>query len=390
MIRVGFIGFWGEWHGGQNYLRNLLYAISQLKDRGIEPVVFLGQTTPQETVDLYAAQALVVKTSFLDKYHWAWCLSKATSFFGRGQWVFESFLLKHKIQVLFCTPGLAGFDRVKVLNWIPDFQHLHLGDLSNPLEIILRNKSFRVAILKSSRIILSSQDALKDLASFAPQAVSKARVLHFVGQVDRNAFEVRKDDSQGLKHKYHLPAKFFYMPNQWWKHKNHIVIFKALDQLKKEGEKVTVVCSGGMDDYRHKEHAADLKKFIADHRLDGNIILLGKIPLGEVYLLYAACFAVINPSLFEGWSTTVEESKTLGKKILLSDIPVHREQAPEDGVYFDPLDVRDAAGKLKQVWAEWSPMAAPEKTIDLQNCLRERTLEFAGAFQGIVEEALKG
>jgi glycosyltransferase involved in cell wall biosynthesis len=36
----------------------------------------------------------------------------------------------------------------------------------------------------------------------------------------------------------------------------------------------------------------------------------------------------VNPSRFEGWSTTVEEAKAVGTPMLLSDIPVHREQAP--------------------------------------------------------------
>ncbi len=37
--------------------------------------------------------------------------------------------------------------------------------------------------------------------------------------------------------------------------------------------------------------------------------------------------ALINPSQFEGWSTTVEEAKSLGVKMLLSDLEVHKEQA---------------------------------------------------------------
>jgi len=389
MIRVGFIGFSGEWHGGQNYLRNLLYALSQIKDRSIEPIVFLGTSVPPEIVNLYSPYAQVVQTPFLDKYQPAWWLNKVSSFLGRGQWAFESFLLKNNIQVLFCTPGLVGFERIKVLNWIPDFQHKHLEDMSSFLEIKLRDKSFQVAVSKSARIILSSQDALKDLVAFAPQAVSKTSVVHFVGQVDPKAFSIGEDDIQGLKRKYKLPAKFFYIPNQFWKHKNHIVIFKAINQLKKEGVDITVVCSGAMHDYRHVEHIEEIKKFIVDHQLDKNIILLGKIPLQDVYFLYAASFAVINPSLFEGWSTTVEECKTLGKKILLSNIAVHQEQEPEGGVYFDPLDPKDAACQLKKIWTEERPRRLQTGGSDLQKRLQERTLEFASVFQGIAKEVLK-
>ncbi len=43
-------------------------------------------------------------------------------------------------------------------------------------------------------------------------------------------------------------------------------------------------------------------------------------------VLLAHAVAVINPSRFEGWSSSVEEAKALGKPLIVSDIPVHREQ----------------------------------------------------------------
>jgi glycosyltransferase involved in cell wall biosynthesis len=49
----------------------------------------------------------------------------------------------------------------------------------------------------------------------------------------------------------------------------------------------------------------------------------------DVYSLIKFSKAVINPSFFEGWSTTVEECKSVGKQIILSDIDVHKEQASQ-------------------------------------------------------------
>ena len=63
---------------------------------------------------------------------------------------------------------------------------------------------------------------------------------------------------------------------------------------------------------------------------------LGLVSYADLIGLMRYLTALINPSLFEGWSTTVEEAKSLGKTIILSDIPVHREQAPENGRFFDP------------------------------------------------------
>ena len=48
--------------------------------------------------------------------------------------------------------------------------------------------------------------------------------------------------------------------------------------------------------------------------------------------------AVIQPSKFEGWSTVVEDAKALNKYLLLSSIPVHREQLKNNGSFFDSDD----------------------------------------------------
>lgn len=59
------------------------------------------------------------------------------------------------------------------------------------------------------------------------------------------------------------------------------------------------------------------------------------LPYADVLGLMRTAVAVINPSLMEGWSTTVEEAKSLGAPLILSDIPVHREQASTIADFFD-------------------------------------------------------
>ena len=389
MIRIGFLGYSNDWPGGQNYLLNLFYAISQMRDRKIEPIVILEASEPEDVVNLYRQHATVLMKPLLKRYQLAWWLDKASFFLSRKQKSLEPFLLKNNIQVFFSLSGFHGFKRIKVLTWIPDFQHKHLERMFNASEIVGRDKNLQAAVSTSARIILSSKSALNDLTAFAPQAVSKTRVLNFVGQVASSIFSVDEKDIGLMKLKYDLPAKFFYLPNQLWKHKNHIAVFEAVHQLKKEGLRIPVVCSGAMHDYRNIEHIESLKNFIADQKLGDEIIFLGKISMQDVYLLYAAAFAVINPSLFEGWSTTVEECKTLGKRVLLSDIPVHREQSPLGGVYFDPEDSKDIALKLKQIWTEENQPEPLMSADDLQESLKKRTLKFANSFQDIVEEVLR-
>ena len=60
-------------------------------------------------------------------------------------------------------------------------------------------------------------------------------------------------------------------------------------------------------------------------------------------------YAIVQPSLFEGWSTVVEDAKCLNKFIFLSNLNVHLEQNPRNVSYFDPRDESDLVDKLLNV-----------------------------------------
>jgi hypothetical protein len=55
-------------------------------------------------------------------------------------------------------------------------------------------------------------------------------------------------------------------------------------------------------------------------------------------LVKSICRRMLQPSVHEGWSTCVEEAKTLGKLLILSDIGVHREHWPDNQFFFEPLN----------------------------------------------------
>jgi glycosyltransferase involved in cell wall biosynthesis len=89
--------------------------------------------------------------------------------------------------------------------------------------------------------------------------------------------------------------------------------------------------------------------------LENRFVCLGKVPFPVLVSLMHYSIAVLQPSLFEGWSTTIEESKAMCKRIILSNIDVHLEQAPERGLYFSPDSSYQLAEHLKRAYAEFDP-----------------------------------
>lgn len=228
--------------------------------------------------------------------------------------------------------------------------------------------------------------ARADLVKFAPEQENKARVLRFA---DCSASGMQGTSGDILREKYALPEKYFLVPNQFWAHKNHRVVIEALSILKGRFPELRVVATGSTSDVRNPEYYAELQKLAAQLQVQNQFQVLGVVPYEDLAGLMRNTLAIINPSRFEGWSTTVEEAKALGKRTILSAIPVHIEQSPPNGLYFDPHEPKELAIHLASVWE--ATVEAPSDTIQEETfaSAESRKLEFAETFYQIAGEAIR-
>jgi glycosyltransferase involved in cell wall biosynthesis len=113
----------------------------------------------------------------------------------------------------------------------------------------------------------------------------------------------------------------------------------------------------------------------------------GLVPVDDLHGLMAGCEAVVNPSLFEGWSTTVEEARSAGVPLILSDIAVHREQAAQEGVFFRRLDAADLADAL-EAHASVAPTERAARAVRASTDAHRRVKAFADDFIGLVHDCI--
>lgn len=86
------------------------------------------------------------------------------------------------------------------------------------------------------------------------------------------------------------------------------------------------------------------------------------VPRKYVITLMRSCAALINPSFFEGWSSTVEEARAFGVPMLLSDIELHHEQMADEAIYFNPANAKDLAVKLYRAYST-SNLSIPKRNL---------------------------
>lgn len=295
-------------------------------------------------------------------------------------WPIEQLLKRNSVQVVFSNNPYLGRS-VPALFWIPDFQHRRLPEMFSKAERQERERAFKLGSRSAQYVIVTSRDVLADFQNYIPEQAWKVRLLDSVVFADKHIYEIAPEQ---VVARYHLPDRFVYFPGQFWQHKNHAVVFDALRILAKNGMPVNLVCTGNKEDYRHPDYYGQLMHKAVSSGINDQLFVLGIVPKSDVNQLIRQSVCVINPSLFEGWSTTVEEAQSIGKQVILSDIMVHREKDIPDSILFDPYSAKDLADKLGALWAE-APSGADLVREDLaRHILPQRMQRFTEQFVSIV------
>lgn len=381
MIRVAFlINFSDRLLGSLNYFRNLLEAIYSLENRRIEPVIFTGHNSDLRLIKDFTGTE-IIETSLLNRKSPAWFFHKLSQVVLPRDIVMENLLRKHHVSVLSHAGPLGGNSKMKTIGWIPDFQHKHLPGLFSKMELFQRDKMQREVCENCSCLVLSSYDALNDLRVFYPEYIDKAHVLQFVAGP---LHEENPRAIECLEKEYGFAGPYFHLPNQFWVHKNHRVVVEALRILKNRGANPLVIMTGKTSDHRQPEYFDKLMASAKEYALADSLRVLGVIPYADLVALMRNSLALINPSLFEGWSSSVEEAKSLGKRVILSDIPIHREQDPVRGIFFKPHDADGLADIMEQVMHNPKPEEEQKMMSYARESLLSRKLAFAESYQKIV------
>jgi len=269
--------------------------------------------------------------------------------------------------------------------WLPDFQYLHLPQLFSRELSEWFDTHYASNVSQADLVALSSRHALRDFGKIFPEAKGKARVVHFCSVPDKKWW--RLDPAEVALAKG-IDQPFFLLSNQFSRHKNHGIVFEAVRILKERGASVQVVCTGSTYCFQSGEYFAGLEEFIRSHGLQSQIHILGMIPREEQVALMRRAVGMLQPSRFEGWSTVVEDAKTLGKTLLVSDIAVHREQLGDDHPYLDADDAEAWADAMREAWARATPGPHYEVEEEARLRLNRDQVVYGRNFIKVMREAM--
>jgi glycosyltransferase involved in cell wall biosynthesis len=327
--------YYSAWIGGTIYIYNVLKALDLLSKSGIEmPKINIFISRIDEKKLEFNFPNLVYDIVYYDLNKIQKTLNKISLKLGLKQ----IFVIKYKDPLDFLFPVFINwvyFEKTLIKNqffWIPDFQCFHLPQLFSKQDVELRKEQYNWILENTKNLVLSSNAVKNDLLSlYHKRNYPNLYILRFA---TFNEYPEKVDVKN-----FGIERPYFICPNQFWGHKNQIVILNAIKFLESKFLPFQIIFTGKEYDPRYPAHFDSIiKPEMNNSFVRNNVLFLGFIDRDVQLSLIDQSIALIQPSKFEGWSTVIEDGMFFNKPIIASDLEVNQEQLGNLGFFFETDD----------------------------------------------------
>lgn len=153
---------------------------------------------------------------------------------------------------------------------------------------------------------------------------------------------------QEIRDRYTEGKNFFLCSGAIQPRKNLINLLKAFSVFKKRQKSDWKLVLAGRLAWKHDQFTASLKKY--KYRAD--VVLTGYIPDSELETLTASAYALVYPSLWEGFGVPVLEAMRCRIPVLTSVDSSMAEIAGDAALYASPGDYQDIAEKMMRLYKD--------------------------------------
>lgn len=331
-----------KWMGGVIYILNAIKVLNWLEDNEKPLIVIFYRKELQRFVD-------ELNYPYLEKIKYDFPSINTIfkmSFFVRKNLLLDELYKHRKVDAFFPVLDLPlkVMSGPQIVSWYADLQHKHYPKFFSLKKRIGRNVRIKLMLRNTSNLVLSSNSVKNDFEQFFGLRRIKTHIFHFASVIDNFDFTGYQ---KILEHKS-LPEQYFMVSNQFHRHKNHKLVLEALVLLKAKGIMPVVIFTGKLPENDQSSYFQQLRRLIEKNNLNNQVHFLGVMSRHEQLSLMRYAQAVIQPSLFEGWSTVIEDAISLQTPVLASDIEVNREQLGDWSTYFDPEDPNKLAELMQE------------------------------------------
>ena len=209
-----------------------------------------------------------------------------------------------------------------------------------------REDFYQVSLPRASFIITGSEIGKMEIMKFyniAERLIIKIKLPtpNFVLQNNYKSNKIDVFSTFNIGNKNYL----FY-PAQFWPHKNHIALLKALKDLK-ENENINFDLVFTGSDKGNQKYIRELSYQL---KIDKNVHFLGFVTIDELKALYKSAFALVFASFFGPDNIPPLEAMSLGCPVICSNSEGMEEQLDDAALFFDPKNYLEITKQVVKLY----------------------------------------
>ena len=266
--------------------------------------------------------------------------------------------------VIYPVPTPLSFESgIPYVMAIHDLQHRlqpEFPEVSSDGESESREYYFRNGARRATLLLADSEVGKEDILTFyGPYGVTadRVKVLPFLPASYLGA-DVPLRERQRVRTAYRLPERYIFYPAQFWPHKNHINIIRALGLLRREQHlTIPVVFCGWHSGAIRERVFHDVVALATQLGVREAVHYLGFVGDNDMSAIYAEAAALVMPTYFGPTNIPVLEAWAYGCPVLTSDIRGIREHVGDAAILADPRSAESIAHGIYRIWTDDSVRA---------------------------------
>jgi glycosyltransferase involved in cell wall biosynthesis len=242
---------------------------------------------------------------------------------------------------------------------VHDLQHRllrHFPELATDAEYASREYSYINHAANAMALVVDSDVGKEDVLKYYSHCGASADRIHVLPYLaPQYLFEGgahSAQDSGSVRKGVCFPERYFFYPAQFWRHKNHQAIIRAMSILKRQGITVHAVFVGSNAGPMRNAEFSNVMGLASQLGVYPQVCYLGYVSNEEMAPLYRGAVGLIMPTYFGPTNIPPIEAWALGCPVIMSDIRGVREQAGDAAWLVNPDAPEAIAEALGTLWCK--------------------------------------
>jgi glycosyltransferase involved in cell wall biosynthesis len=258
----------------------------------------------------------------------------------------ERMLLAQPVDLMWYPSPVVATTEIPFITVVWDLQHRlqpFFPEVSAKSEWELRERYHEVVLRRATIVIAGTEVGRREIERFYQVPPERIRVLpHPTPQF---AFESPTGDDAQVLAKCGIHGEFLLYPAQFWPHKNHVALLKALRLLRDEHGFSPQLALVGSD----KGNRAFVETAARDLGVAAQVVFPGFVSQHELVVLYRNALALAYVTYFGPENLPPLEAMAAGCPVVASNVPGSEEQLGDAALRVDPRDAAAIAAALYKV-----------------------------------------